>query len=372
MISQIRTSGEGDHKGRPYEIGTGGGEDQFPPTVFARVGSPRDDGDGDGSPPSRGQREGERINSRLPSSRGQVLRGMMGTGMGPRLREDNGRGAGMDSRLLSSREQDLRGMMGTGMGPRLREDNGRGAGMNSRLLSSRGQDLRGGMGWVPAFARTTGGGEDGFPHPSLREQDLRGGMGTGMGPRLREDNGRGRGWVPAPVSTRAGSSRDDGDGDGSPPSRGQREGRGDEFPPTVFARAGSPRDDGGARGGEDEFPPVFARGIFAGWGWVPAWRGGDAPSRGQREGERMNSRLLSSRGQVLRGMMGTGMGPRLREDNGRGRGVRGGGVPSPGKTLSWQPLPFSSRGSQCNPLLAGRSGRRRAPRWPRRIRLRTS
>ena len=33
----------------------------------------------------------------------------------------------------------------------------------------------------------------------------------------------------------------------------------------------------------------------------------------------MNSRLLSSRGQVLRGMMG--MGPRLREDNGRGRGM---------------------------------------------------
>ena len=147
-----------------------------------------------------------------------------------------------------------------------------------------------------------------------------------------------------------------GDGDGSPPSRGQREGermnsrlpssRGAGSPPTVFAGAGSPRDDGDGDG--------------------------SPPSRGQREGERMGSRLPSSRGQVLRGMMGTGMGPRLREDNGRGRGVRGGGVPSPGKTLSWQPLSFSCRGGRCNPLLAGRSGRRRAPRWPRRIRLRTS
>ena len=201
---------------------TGGGEDQFPPTVFARVGSPRDDGDGDGSPPPQGQREGERMNSRLPSSRGQVLRGMMG------------------------------------MGPRLREDNGRGRGWVPAYCLREGRFSAGGGGWVPAFARTTGGGEDGFPPtvfarvgsprddgdgdgsppsrgqregermnsrlPSSRGQVLRGMM--GMGPRLREDNGRGRGWVPAPVFARAGSSRDDGDGDGSPPSRGQRVGEG--------------------------------------------------------------------------------------------------------------------------------------------------
>ena len=242
-------------------------------------------GDGDGSPPSRGQREGERMNSRLLSSRGQVLRGGMGTGMGPRLREDNGRGRGWVPAYVFAREQDLRGD-GDGDGSPPSRGQREGERMNSRLPSSRGQVLRG--------------------------------MGMGMGPRLREDNGRGR----------------------------------DEFPPTV-SRGGSPRERvGGPRLREDN-------------------------GRG-------NSRLLSSRGQVLRGTTGGGWGLRggsSRDDGDgsppsrgqrEGEGVRGGGVPSPGKTLSWQPLPFSSRGSRCNPLLAGRSGRRRAPRWPRRIRLRTS
>ena len=179
-------------------------------------------------------------------------------------------------------------MMGTGMGPRLREDNGRGRGWIPAYRSSRGQVLRGGMGWVPAFARTTGGGEDQFP-PT--------------------------------VFAGAGSPRDDGDGDGSPPSRGQREGERINSRLPFFARAGSPRGDGDG----DGLPPtVFAR---AGSSRDDGDGDGSPPSRGQREGEGMDSRLPSSRGQVLRGMMGAhgmtggeGMGPRLREDNGRGRG----------------------------------------------------
>ena len=38
--------------------------------------------------------------------------------------------------------------------------------------------------WVPASARTRGGGEDGSPHP-------RGQEGEKMGSRIREDKGRG-------------------------------------------------------------------------------------------------------------------------------------------------------------------------------------
>ncbi len=52
------------------------------------------------------------------------------------------------------------------------------------------------MGWVPACARTTGGG--GFLPASSRGWVLRGRM-DGMGPRMREDNGRG--WIPACVFT---------------------------------------------------------------------------------------------------------------------------------------------------------------------------
>ena len=78
----------------------------------------------------------------------------------------------------------------------------------------------GGRGWVPASARTREGGR-GFPLPSLRGRVLRGG--TGMGPRIREDNGVGGmggwGWVPAPAFAGAGSRREDngwglGQGDG--------------------------------------------------------------------------------------------------------------------------------------------------------------
>ena len=103
-----------------------------------------------------------------------------------------------------------------------REDNG-GDGSPHR----RGQ--RGG--WVPASARTTGGG--GFL-PASSRGGLCAGMTEGMGPRMREDNGRGwllecvftgarsrredngRGWLPDRVFTGARSRREDNGGDGSP------------------------------------------------------------------------------------------------------------------------------------------------------------
>ena len=60
----------------------------------------------------------------------------------------------------------------------------------------------------------------------------------------------------------------------------------------------------------------------------------------------MNSRLLSSRGRVLRGGMGThgmtggdGMGPRLREDNGRGAGLEVEGFRALGKPFRGNPCP---------------------------------
>ena len=53
--------------------------------------------------------------------------------MGPRIREDNVRGERMDSRLPSSRGEARRG--GMGMGPRIREDNeGRGRRVGSEIL----------------------------------------------------------------------------------------------------------------------------------------------------------------------------------------------------------------------------------------------
>ena len=69
---------EGFHEGRPYE-GVGG---EY------------------GSPHPRGQREGcgdgEGVNVREGGPRGEPLREVgWGASMGPRIREDNGRGAGM-------------------------------------------------------------------------------------------------------------------------------------------------------------------------------------------------------------------------------------------------------------------------------------
>ena len=129
----------------------------------------------------------------------------------------------------------------------------------------------GGRGWVPASARTTGGG--GFPLPSSRGQALCGG--TGMGPRIREDNGWG--WIPASVVTGAGFLR--GDGDGSPHPRGQRVGV-----DSRFRRHGDRllRGDGGASAGTTGgggFPHPSSR------GQAPAGDGDGSPHpRGQRVG----------------------------------------------------------------------------------------
>ena len=63
-----------------------------------------------------------------------------------------------------------------------------GGGMGSRIREDNGWGRGrkdGGLGGV------AGGGWDGFPHPSSWGQVLRGG--TGMGPRIREDNGVGEG-----------------------------------------------------------------------------------------------------------------------------------------------------------------------------------
>ena len=100
---------------------------------------------------------------------------------------------------------------GTGMGPRMREDNGWGwilacvfMGVGSMggdgfvPASSRGQALCGGVrGWVPACARTTVGGWilacvlcTGMG-PRMREDNDSCLGGTGMGPRMREENGWG-------------------------------------------------------------------------------------------------------------------------------------------------------------------------------------
>ena len=142
--------------------------------------------DGDGSPHARGQRVGMDSCLRLcgggvrgwvpacarTTRRGWILACVFmgvgpvrgGTGMGPRMREDNGRG--MDSCLRLHGGGALCGG-GTGMGPRMREDNGEGMDSSLRLATMRGG---------------TGVGRVGM-------DSVRGG--TGMGPRMREDNGWG-------------------------------------------------------------------------------------------------------------------------------------------------------------------------------------
>ena len=183
-----------------------------------------------------------------------------GSGMGPRIREDNA-WVGGGFPLPSLRGEALRG--GTGMGPRIREDNG--GGMGSRFRLCGGGFSAEGRGWVPAYARTTGGG-----------------------------------WVPASVFAGAGSPR--GKGDGSPHTRGQRVGGGFSLP-SLRGRAVR-----GGRGMDSRFRLCGGGFFVGGWGWVSASArttgGGGFP-------------LPSLRGQALH--EGTGMGPRIREDTGGGR-----------------------------------------------------
>ena len=177
----------------------------------------------DGSPPPGGQRVGDGF---VPaSSRGWDLCGRMGTGMGPRMREDNGWGwilacvfaGGVRGWVPACARTTGRGWilacvfmgvgygdgceLGRGMGPRIREDNG--AGMR---------------GWVPACARTTGG--DGFLLCVFTGVGICAG-GTGMGPRMRED--KRRGWILACVFMGVGSPRG---GTGMGPRMREDNGRG--------------------------------------------------------------------------------------------------------------------------------------------------
>ena len=247
---------------------------------------------------------------------------------------------------------------------------------NGFPASSRGWALRGGVrGWVPACARTTGG--DGFSPASSWGWDFAGGYGdgsphargqrvgmdsclrlhgggtcaggTGMGPRMREDNGWGwilacvftgvgpvrgvRGWVPACARTTGGDgflpasswgwALCGGYGDGSPHPRGQRVGM-------------------------DSCLRLHGGGTCAG-----GYGDGSPHARGQRVG--MDSCLRFHGGGLCAG--GTGMGPRMREDKGgdgfspassRGQalcgGVRG-WVPACARTMGGDGfLPASSRG----------------------------
>ena len=195
-------------------------------------------GDGDGSPHPRGQRVGVDSRFRLHGA------GSGGTGMGPRIREDNGWGW-IPASVVT----------GTGF-------------------------AAGGRGWVPASARTTGGG--GFPLSRFRPRITTGGGGgspgcggTGMGPRIREDNGWG--WIPASVVTggRLSAGRD---GDGSPHPRGQRVGvdsrfrrHGGRLP--AEGRGWVPASARTTGGGGFPLPSSLGAGSAGGRGWVslPCW-----------------------------------------------------------------------------------------------------
>ena len=86
--------------------------------------------------------------------------------------------------------------------------------------------------------------------------------GMGMGPRIREDNGRGRGSIGRELGRKMdcrprlhGGGLCAGDGDGSPHPRGQWEGA---------------REFGRELGRGWIVVPVFTGALCGGWGWVPA------------------------------------------------------------------------------------------------------
>ena len=147
-------------------------------------------GYGDGSPHARGQREG--VDSCLRLHGGRLFAG--GTGMGPRMREDNGRGWILACVFMGAgSSRGVRGWV-----PACARTMG---GDGFLLASLRGWDLCGGVrGWVPACASTTGGGWV----PACARTTVGGWIlacvfmgvgpvreGTGMGPRMREENGWG-------------------------------------------------------------------------------------------------------------------------------------------------------------------------------------
>ena len=181
----------------------------------------------------------------------------------------------------SSRGQALRG--GTGMGPRIREDNGWWE-MGSRIRLHGGKLCAGGRGWVPASARTTE---------------------VGMGSRIRFHGGRlfvrkqrrrGWGWVPASVFTGAGSRWEDTGGCTPiltfPPEGGRERGGGG---PSVLRRWALRGNDVDGRERGKGWVPAYAR--TTGWereegGWAGGvagggWDGFSPPSsREQRDAAR--------------------------------------------------------------------------------------
>ena len=223
--------------------------------------------------------------------------------------------------------------VGGGMGFRIREDNGWGRGMED-----------GGLGGV------AGGGWDGFPHPSSREQ--RGAARKCLvGQGVRRNNGwrdgsphpRGQGRGVGSPTLHGGELSVGGHGrvhphPNLPPLKGEgKEGEG--WVPSVFTEVGTPRERCGSErvGGGMGFRIRFHGGRLSagGRGWVPAsarTRGGGwvpasvftgAGSSGEQRRWGRGFPHPSSWGQVLRG--GTGVGSRIREDNGWGRGRKDGG-----------------------------------------------
>ena len=101
-----------------WEGSRGGVEGWVAACVFTGAGSARGHGRGNDGRGADG--------NEIPRLRSETC-GRGRDGMGPRIREDNGRGSGMGGGFLpaSSRGQCLR----RGMGPRMREDTGRGTGL---------------------------------------------------------------------------------------------------------------------------------------------------------------------------------------------------------------------------------------------------
>ena len=250
---------------------------------------------------------------------------------------------------------------------------------NGRPQGSPLQEKDGGVGegeWIPACARTTGGGVGGraVPEPPLRRVGRTAYNGRPQGSPLQGEDGRvGKGgWVPASARTTGGGVGGGrfpnrpyeglvaqhitgdhkgrpyrrrmagwGKGNGFPHSRGQREGEsgGGRFPNRPFEGLVAQHITGDHKG-----RPY--RGRMAGWG-----KGDGSPHpRGQREGESGagGSRTAPTRGwshSIYRATTrvaptgegwrggGRGMGPRIREDNGKGESGAGGSRTAP--TRGW-------------------------------------
>ena len=165
----------------PLRVGRGVERSFATLSMTGRVGTARARG-GDESPHSRGQEgvlEGL-LRQRDSSTPLCYVQNDMLVEMPERCRRFLGRRAGLKPASTG------RGGRGGGMGPRIREDTGRGRGGNGipRLRFA-------------TFRMTCVGG-DGAPHPRGQRGGVGGrpggtalrGTGEGMGPRMREDNGR--------------------------------------------------------------------------------------------------------------------------------------------------------------------------------------